>query len=1751
MKGKVVSELASRAHGLRNRAQALRALGQDEEGLRLFRDAVQCFAADDDGPEASAARHDLGEAYREYRPGSRMENLLQAERLLRRAYASPARTEDPRRMAMTASSLASTLRQQSMLPGHDSETLLNEAMELLTEAVRIAESFDSHLDERARYFDTLGNLYLQRGDLDEALRLNRKAVQAAAAWVYGFPKSPEARRECATYKCHLMLRLVLRGRRADLREALTVATTLRRDVPDAVEELLDLCEARVLCAIGGAEHRARARDLLAAARADGIPPNHFFEFVRLLAELGRRDLAITYVRNSLHDALAERREARADYLADHASAKVYAAGRRLAALYLDGGEPLEAFLALENASGLRYEDALGEYACVASTPLGRALEDLETVYRTGSAMIEDLGGMLAHVPEEALQAILTDMLAGLATGTIATHSSAVRAASDALMRIELPEMLREALATSDLGAVFRRCSDEMARRAHAVDAAIAQHEPTRDHNPGRLGFAVEPADLSRILGEQPRTVFLRVLLEPGALVAIGVALVGGAPTARCARIEVPMDLLAQVSAVAEVLTDIGQHHAEVVRLATTLAAMDLSAALPEGTWDALVLLPDQLSAMLPLGALGPPGATPIERFAAVTWLPCLGPLRCRQVETRPRSGQTTLLPFSELWPEDEGTLAGEVFALDEDATHARLMAATADADVVCMLTHGQHTHGTWPEIQLFDGLFAMTPLQGPGWVGIERIEIWACESGVDVPGDPRGAMTNEFFGVDGILLQHGARSAIGTLWQVSAPITGAILRRYRAALRSGLPADRALVAAQRWWIGDGVDEWLRDYPERALWRELLTNPTIWAGYRFVGVCERRPERRVERPTPLSASDEAIVEAVIASLDEHGEDLSDIIERELDELDDALADGVPTPAQSQRASQLYRARVLSSYGHNQLCALAWLHEGIRIATPASRGALVRDAARLWLWFALRETPEALYIGAQGPTPERAAARGRAAQLLGELPPADYVAEWGMLEVLAAAEQREPAALGRAVETVCAALELAAPRLDLGALAIACWVAAMDVKAAGRHAAALLAVVRSRARELSSAIDQIGDASLVAWTGRLLARGMNVTAPVREPSQSWLPAPMLCAAAIDELQQLAVQRDTSDKARLIKHSEAMTDLEGRLWDHPRGDGTRLWRSTGSAGAAYRRVAGWYLRGAAAIEHADRHITLYAASLQFFADLRLLVRARLACAVHLTRRVDANRSEMYAGLWRGSSQSGQQMDQLAAVASLPGSEQLSRPDPFKCTPRAVRARFVSVADLPVWELAQFEQEDDDDPRTLAFRTVRAVETARRQISLWWDELRKAGSTDPLWQILQPGTDIAFNQRALTEIPDETGLLTCMFTPAHEVLLAVVWRDRGTLVRRTLLRGEGLGVRVRHLATALIRPGPEELDGQHGPARQRGEQWAHLHESLAPLLAELLSDAPEGLRLAVFTPGGPRPLPWLALMPDRVVGVWQVPALGWWPAGAPGRTACWFDAAGDSARTSHGEVVIAGLRALWPPEAVLGAPDHRGTDVPEAQQVERTAASGAVRLRFYGVGFADGVTDREAGLRLGGSRAFVDRNLAETCFGPGSEVEMWTATPCIFGWSRYMLDDGDRIPGLAHSFLGCGATAVLDLAWPVHDLIKALVCEHYSLLRGTRAVDGAVALAAAVRWCRRVMALLRERGPSTHEAALAVLDGERQQTAKLLGVAESAILSLPRAPIPTDLDAWITEVTTPSHLAAFRWWGTCAVGPVGEPQV
>ena len=127
------TEAGRRAQSLRDQAQGLQRIGRHDQAFTLFRQAIECFSPEDEGAAAAAAWHDLGEGFRQRQAGSRLENLREAERWLRRALACPARTEDPRRRALTLNSLASTLRMLAAERGHD-PALLEEAKRLLLSA---------------------------------------------------------------------------------------------------------------------------------------------------------------------------------------------------------------------------------------------------------------------------------------------------------------------------------------------------------------------------------------------------------------------------------------------------------------------------------------------------------------------------------------------------------------------------------------------------------------------------------------------------------------------------------------------------------------------------------------------------------------------------------------------------------------------------------------------------------------------------------------------------------------------------------------------------------------------------------------------------------------------------------------------------------------------------------------------------------------------------------------------------------------------------------------------------------------------------------------------------------------------------------------------------------------------------------------------------------------------------------------------------------------------------------------------------------------------------------------------------------------------------------------------------------------------------------------------------------------------------------------------------------------------------------
>lgn len=1324
-------------------------------------------------------------------------------------------------------------------------------------------------------------------------------------------------------------------------------------------------------------------------------------------------------------------------------------------------------------------------------------------------------------------------------------SDTVDRARDRISRELLPAALANAR-TGDPVVSLRAFADDLARRAARVKAALHDHEPDLDTHPGGLGTAVDADDLHTLLGGKESTVLLRLSVARTGLIAISVALVDGAPRATGRVLPIDPSLLQTTREAADALTRLRPDDVLLFRrLGDALAAIDLSALFPASA-DALVILPDQSAALLPLAALGPRGSTPLERFTSITWLPCLGPLRCRQVAMRPRRGVATFAP--DLRTQAASALAqplpDETIVWGAAATVDCLQATIAVADVVCMYAHGEHGGPGWPSVTLADDKLEMTPMQGGGWIGLERVEVWACESAVDLPSDPRGVATNEFFGLDGMLLLHGVRSTIGTLWPVLDAVTAAIVGHYRGLLAGGERADRALAAAQRWWVRDGASAFLAGAADPDALRPIAESPALWAAYRFAGVCERRPLRDASAEGRLSAAEEAAIAALLATLDEPREPFDDAIELALTALADEVGSSAPSPAQALRAARLYRARPLSNDAHNQLCALAWLHEADRVAPTADRPALAREAARLWLWLGLFETTEAPHIAMQGPTAARRAAMQRARRLLDQVPAESCAPEAAMLRTLAAAERGDRAALADAVRDACSLHSTAA--LDLGALAMLCWIAAQDVEAAGEHTKRLFMAIGTRNDELSTSHEWFADTGLLAWTGLLLARALDRPPPIVDVPWRLLPAPMLCADSVRRLHAMASSEASSGSLQEI--SQALTALEGRLWDHPQRSGEDLWRSTGSTGAAYRRLAGFYLRSVAANEQPGRYATAIAASLQYFADLRLLVRSRLAHVTHLAPTAARPMLGMFEHLDELLARAEQRTAALEAVALLPNVEGQERHlDPFELSADAVRQRCASFADVPAWELAQLAGADAEDPRTLAFQIVRALERCRRQAAATWQKLGEVLPHAEHWRLIHPASDVEANQRMLADIPQGTCLLSCTITPQHEIVMATIARGRDGLQRRVSLRRDGL--RLRHLVLGLIGPYPEEFADDRDPARDRTAAWLAVQELLASQLAECLPDPGDGMRLAVFAPGSLRGLPWSRLV-SGFLGVWQVPMLGWWPSRpTPPDLACWLEPVDAPASTRLGEAVIAGLRTVSPPRMIIGGAAAPQRDTPEAQQVEHAAASGLQRLRFYGQGIV-GITDAVTGLQLSGERPFIDRNLANTRFVPGAEVELWAATQSLGDCGRALLDHGDRLPGLVHGLLSAGAIAVLDLAWPIHDLVKALVCEHFSLLRVTRSIDGAVALTRAQQWCATLIAaLLSRRHEFTDvQTVLTCIDTERRRTARELGSDPSALVPLPPPAWSGETTAWLDEIASPSHLAAFRWWGACDLGPAKD---
>jgi tetratricopeptide (TPR) repeat protein len=882
------TDAGQRAFALKEQARNAAQAGVYQVAIPLLQQAIALFPPESDGVALASLRHELAKVLGDDPIGHSHRRHLVRE-LLELAVASQARRRYPQRWAISASLLASTLRGEAMGERDEArhELLLDRAEAFFNEAIAVAEECQSWWDATG-YWLNLGNLFIQRGKTEAAIDAYERSLQCARPFkkAAAFREKPDLTRALVG----LGHRLKERGHRNDERRAIAMLEeAVQLDHPVAAHD------ARFVLAdwLIDAKERERAARLLEQIDFERLHPRHLDRAVRLFERVGLVAVALLRLHGLVARSLTERSDTIADLLADRAERLVQERALVLVETLIRNKQAVNAFLVLDNTSALRFAETTHRYTLCFRDPISRGLRiRFEAAGITASVLEGVLDRLRGLSPKRWLELVAEE----------AACLREDRRDPRAALFTEACSALEAAIAggTLDLTPI-ERALEGVVQRAHRARMLLAKREAGR--NLRLLEEDVERTELHRLLAAEPGQVFLRFTLGRREwMIVIAVFLEGDNLRARSTSVRLPTELFDLVEAYEREPGDADL----AARLTTRLAQVDLTPVLPDGHHRVAVVLPSSLLARLPLAALGPPGRRLLDRFEAVTWLPSLFPLRTRQESHRPRHGIVTVVPgergdtalhasaLQRALPEEQRLEEGAA-TVEAVQVHARR------ADVVCFYAHGTYVHGRMPElgegqppgptICLADHEQLTLVSLSDQWEGAERIELWCCRTGVNLPMDPMGVLVDEAFGLDYEFLRVGARSAIGSLYTVPELITAVMVDRFRERLLEGANATVALADAQRDWItralprlvallrDDPVEGFVRFAAERG-WQlppgapadadhlqRLWSCPMAWASFRFVGVAERRSlaawEPEWERP--LTEAEDREVEVLVSGL----------------------------------------------------------------------------------------------------------------------------------------------------------------------------------------------------------------------------------------------------------------------------------------------------------------------------------------------------------------------------------------------------------------------------------------------------------------------------------------------------------------------------------------------------------------------------------------------------------------------------------------------------------------------------------------------------------------------------------------------------------------------------------------------------------------------------------------------------------------------------------------------------------------------
>jgi len=867
-------------------------------------------------------------------------------------------------------------------------------------------------------------------------------------------------------------------------------------------------------------------------------------------------------------------------------------------------------------------------------------------------------------------------------------------------------------------------------------------------------------------------------------------------------------------------------------------------------------------------------------------------------------------------------------------------------------------------------------------------------------------------------------------------------------------------------------------------------------------------------------------------------------------------------------RLYADRWLSSHRHNLLRGLAWLHEAL--AAPdldaATRRSLELESAWHWLELARGElTHEAL----RSVYPAARVLLARAEALLSshaEDPQARIIRAW--IRLLRSDEPSAPSLVGWPVWSL--AMSLSSETYEgLRARESALGLVAQDTGLTAEQAVVVLRTISSDISGDRTRLDDLFTIERLRILAAELAARFEI--PFDVPDQP-VRSHRTLARHLGLMNARAIGGSPADQRRFQAALENDVDaLEGALWGYP-SDRSSFWRSSGTPGRAWHGVMGAY--SAAKLQRGLHDTAVhFIASIQMGADLRVGV-------LNAWARMVGMRGEDVMGpsrLARARELLLQNLDDAAHLTDgVAGNDEPYERDPFRWS--AARLHALTVEDGPLaltgWGLADSVRiwssaAEPHTHRTAAFAVEHIVGEFDRIIAGDWTDYRQrlddglpAGLeakhlsvVESLVSCFEPNATLREVEEGIRSIAEHHALLGVFVGALGELQVAAVWRHAGGLFQRVFRGPPARALEAARALGSIVGPcrGDDPELSHLAPARSpRFEDVrAPLEEGLEQVLPpDALSDAPRPL--LVLAPGPLRGAPWSALRvrerPLRATfsSISLLPHIGFErpqrlmpPHPVEPHTVCALGVDQDD----PGAAVIETLRRLHRVEATAEptGPITSSTIV-EVDVIDAHAPE--IRdLRLYGSRSPWTVNATSEGLELLGGRVYTTRNMSRTRLPRCVCVELWAATGSVGEARAIRTADRDAMPSLVRSFLQAGAGGVLDLAWPVPALVKALVCEAFGLHRAYGETPGARALNDSLRETEVLLRSWHEEMGSAPDrrAAFDWLDHARRHRVQRLGGDPALVVPFPVPSTPTEVDpaSLIATCSDELHLAAFRWWG------------